>query len=288
MSRTTLLYFASLLYGCILDVYAASVVRFVSQKRHVNITYRWLRIWKLPRRIEHWNWGSDYLELLDSRTVCFPAIELFIALCLTTVIEYHGLTMDSLALTILLTAIVINAAVDHELGIFPDKISLPLIGAGLFFGILAWPIEGSATTLDRILGGVLGFLSSYGLAMGYYLLKRREGLGGGDIKMWTAIGFFLGIKGFLFFVIAFSLIGTVAGVFLILISKIRRRYSRNMRIRTGAPYAVALACVLLFPLLPDWYLDHVSRPHVHSPLAIETINRSINDASFGAGVRDGQ
>jgi prepilin signal peptidase PulO-like enzyme (type II secretory pathway) len=281
----TLLFIALLLYGCILDVYAASVVRLVSKQRYVNITYRWLRILKFPLLVERWNWGRSYLEFLDSRTVCFPLIELYISLCLKAVIEYRGLTVDAMALTVFLTALVINAAVDHELGIFPDNISLPLIGAGLVFGILTWPIEGSPIMLNRIGGGSLGFLSSYGIATGYRLLTRKDGLGGGDIKMWTAIGFFLGIKSFLYFIFAFSIIGTINGLFQLLL--VKRRYF-TLRIYTGVPYMLAIACVLLFPAIPDLYFDLISKQSLNSPLALETFDRFINNLSFGAGVGDGR
>jgi prepilin signal peptidase PulO-like enzyme (type II secretory pathway) len=111
---------------------------------------------------------------------------------------------------------------------------------------------------------------------------RREGFGGGDIKLFTAIGFFLGIKGLVFFIFAWSAIGTIIGIWLM----ISRRQTMRMAIRTGILYALGLACVLLFPSLPDWYLYDYARSHPKLPLAIESLSQASPPNSFGAGVRD--
>jgi leader peptidase (prepilin peptidase)/N-methyltransferase len=209
-------------------------------------------------------------------------VELFTGLCLTAVVAYRGPTIDALALTVVLTTLVIGAAADLELLIYPDRLSFLLIGAGVVFAALEWPIAGSSVALDRIGGGAIGYAMMWGLAKGYHRLRGREGLGLGDVKICTAIGLFLGIKGFLFFTLAWSLSGSIVGGLYMAAT----RRNRDYELPTGGWYVFGLACVLLFPSVPARYLTLLddAPPYGHSRLAIETVGRSISNGGFGAGV----
>ena len=46
-----------------------------------------------------------------------------------------------------------------------------------------------------MLGGAIGILFPLGVTYLFYLLKGQIGLGGGDIKLWGALGLFLGAEG---------------------------------------------------------------------------------------------
>ena len=56
-------------------------------------------------------------------------------------------------------------------------------------------------------GGVL-----YAVAAGYYLFTKREGMGGGDIKLLAMIGAFLGWQSLPFVVFGSSILGAVVGI----------------------------------------------------------------------------
>lgn len=92
--------------------------------------------------------------------------------------------------------------------IIPDLISLPgiVIGFAVSFvnPLLTWKDSGVGLLLG---GGVL-----YAIAAGYYLLTKREGMGGGDIKLLAMIGAFLGWQSLPFVIFGSSLLGTAAGV----------------------------------------------------------------------------
>ena len=77
-------------------------------------------------------------------------------------------------------------------------------------------------TEGRILIGG-GFL--YVIAVGYELLTKREGMGGGDIKLLAMIGAFLGWKSLFFVVFMSSILGALVGVVLILIQGKNMRYA---------------------------------------------------------------
>ena len=95
--------------------------------------------------------------------------------------------------------------IDHK--IIPDSISLGGIIAGFAFSFwigVGWK--------DSLFGILLGGGSLLAVALGYWLLTRREGMGMGDVKLLAAIGAFLGWRAVLFTVFAASLSGSVAGI----------------------------------------------------------------------------
>ena len=70
----------------------------------------------------------------------------------------------------------------------PDRLTLALALAGIGVGLLGVPPSWS----DRLIGGIAGFGALWLIATGYRLLRHREGLGGGDPKLFGAIGLWLG------------------------------------------------------------------------------------------------
>lgn len=70
----------------------------------------------------------------------------------------------------------------------PDRLTLPLAALGIAGGFVAL----DPAPLDRIAGLVVGFGTLFVVAEGYRLLRGRVGLGGGDPKLFGAIGAWLG------------------------------------------------------------------------------------------------
>lgn len=85
--------------------------------------------------------------------------------------------------------------IDMKHQIIPDRISLPLIVIG--FVISCFPVF-DIDVLEALGGAVGGFGFLYLLALGVSHSLGKESLGGGDIKLVTALGMFLGFRGVLF------------------------------------------------------------------------------------------
>lgn len=80
------------------------------------------------------------------------------------------------------------ALLDARHGWLPDRLNLALAAAGLITGLADVPPALS----DRLIGGAAGFLLFAIIRRGYRLLRHREGMGGGDVKLFGAIGLWLG------------------------------------------------------------------------------------------------
>ena len=115
------------------------------------------------------------------------AIELGGAVIAVTAILAHPLPLA------LLTALLgwwlfLLAALDVEYQWLPDRLTLPLVPAGL----AAAAIGIGPGLADRLIGAAAGFASLAAIGFLYRRIRGRDGLGGGDPKLFAAIGAWLG------------------------------------------------------------------------------------------------
>lgn len=73
---------------------------------------------------------------------------------------------------------------DIRTGLLPDHYTCPLLWAGLTYHLICAP----HTLADAVWGATGGYLAFAVLYWGYRLLRQREGLGYGDIKLLAALG----------------------------------------------------------------------------------------------------
>jgi leader peptidase (prepilin peptidase)/N-methyltransferase len=98
------------------------------------------------------------------------------------------------------------AALDLEHEWLPDRLTWPLLAAGL---AAAW--GGYGPSLDsRLIGAAAGFASLFMIARAYRAVRGREGLGGGDPKLFAAIGAWLGWPQLPFVLVGAGLLGIAA------------------------------------------------------------------------------
>lgn len=123
----------------------------------------------------------------------------------------------------------------------PDRLTLPLLGAGLVLGpgILA----------DRLLGAAIAGGGLLALALGYRALRGRDGLGLGDVKLGAALGAWLGplLLGPLL------LLAAVIGLLLVGLGALRGRpVSSTDAVPFGACMAAAAFPLWLFAAATAW------------------------------------
>ena len=177
----------------------------------------------------------------------YPLVELVSGLFAVAVFARYGFSWESLFLYSLVGALLVITFIDIDHQIIPDVITYPGIGVGFVTSLLLGHITYKESLIGILLGGGILLL----VAWGYYLLTKREGMGGGDIKLLAMIGAFLGWKGAIFTIFAGSAIGTVAGVALAL----RTGGGRKLAIPFGPFLSVGALLYLFFgPQLIGWYI----------------------------------
>ena len=81
------------------------------------------------------------------------------------------------------------------------------------------------TPLNSAIGILAGGGILYIFAAGYHLLTKKDGMGGGDIKLLAMIGAFLGWKGALTTLMVGAFIGSFIGIILILFKGKNTKYA---------------------------------------------------------------
>jgi leader peptidase (prepilin peptidase)/N-methyltransferase len=149
---------------------------------------------------------------------------------------------------------------DWEAMVLPDVLTLPGIFLGVFthwageyfFLPPVWVRPTWKILLESLIGAMVGFLTLFVLAWAYRRTRKREGLGGGDIKLAAMIGAFFGWRAVFFIFFLGSVFGTLFGLTLILL----KRSQRHTPIPFGSFLAGASLLYLFFgPPLIGAYLS---------------------------------
>lgn len=196
----------------------------------------------------HWYENIPILSYLFLRGKCghcktkislqYPTVELLMALLSCGVYVTFGLTVTAAGYFIFCAALLAIIWIDIHHQIIPDLISLPGIVLGFLFSFfnpnLSW--------LDSLIGILAGGGVLYGVALLYFILRKQEGMGGGDIKLLAMIGAFLGWQSLLFVIFFSSLTGAATGI----AAMIRQKKGGATRIPFGPFLSLAALSFLFF------------------------------------------
>lgn len=177
----------------------------------------------------------------------YPLIEALTGLLFVLVLYSFGLRLATPLYFLFVSSLVVIAFIDLDHQIIPDVISLP----GILIGFLCSFFIPWVGWLDSILGILLGGGLLLSIAWLYQFIAKREGMGGGDIKLLAMIGAFLGWKAIFPVIFIASLAGSLIGIPLMLLQGADRRLALPF-----GPFLVLATLGYLFwgPLLINWYL----------------------------------
>lgn len=191
----------------------------------------------------------------------YPLVELANALFYLASFTHTGPTIGFLLLAAITSMTIALIYVDAEIQILPDVIDLPGILIGLVIGALAlgasYPkLTLSSSLTDSLLGALFGASVLLAIIGIYWLVRRVEGMGQGDVKMLAMIGAVLGWRAIPGVLLLASVAGAAIGVPLAL------RSGRGMQLPLpfGVFLGLAFLAVLFFgPTLSSWYLSLMPR-----------------------------
>ncbi|MFQ5950422.1 MAG: prepilin peptidase, partial [Nitrospiria bacterium] len=123
----------------------------------------------------------------------YPLVELVHALGYTFILHQFGLSPQALVYALFFSSLVVVSFIDLSHQIVPDVITLPGMALGLIVASTILPLGPINSLVGLTLGGGLFYL----VAVLSIAFLKKEGLGGGDIKLIAMIGAFIGWKGML-------------------------------------------------------------------------------------------
>jgi len=141
-------------------------------------------------------------------SIRYLAIEFMTGVFFVMLLWLFGLSIELAIYMLFVSLLIVISFIDLEFTIIPDILSVGGLVAGLAISFFR-PDFG---IIDAILGVLLGGGVLWAIAFFYELLRKREGMGGGDIKLLGMIGAFCGIQGVIFTLIAGSFMGALVGI----------------------------------------------------------------------------
>ncbi len=143
----------------------------------------------------------------------------------------------------LVCILIVSMFTDIKSCIIPDETNFVGFIVGIIVAfIVTWFDFKSG--LNLVLGGLFGFISFYLVGQLGYLLYKKDGMGGGDIKLMGVIGLFLGFYNMIqVFVLSFF-VAAIISIFL-LITKIKKK---DDYIPFGPFIVIAAYITMIYPM----------------------------------------
>jgi leader peptidase (prepilin peptidase)/N-methyltransferase len=148
-------------------------------------------------------------------SVAYPLVELLTPVCFLLLYARFSLGVPFFASCLFASALIALCFIDLYHQVLPDEITLP----GLALALLYSGLRPDMTLRQALAGAIVGagfLLAVYGA---YLLLRKKEGLGMGDVTMMLLVGAYLGwVKAF-FTLLVGSFVGALVGFFLLSFKK---------------------------------------------------------------------
>jgi leader peptidase (prepilin peptidase)/N-methyltransferase len=205
----------------------------------------------------------------------YPMVELLTGLLFVACYLEFGISQATVKWLFFICLIIVLTVTDFRVRLLPDLITWPGFAAGVLFSAFVPPNDGTAFLLslrlfhglphervmgviEALLGAAFGSLLLWGAAAVYKLVRGREGMGMGDVKMMAMAGAFLGVRNAFLMILLGTLLGSIVGIVVIAfmyasgkVMKIAKRASRRglgtvnqLRWRIASQYHLPLGTFL--------------------------------------------
>jgi leader peptidase (prepilin peptidase) / N-methyltransferase len=181
-------------------------------------------------------------------SLSYPLVELLTAVLYVLLFRYFGISVSFFIYAFFASLVIILVFTDYNHRLLPHVITFPGIVIGLvlsFFNPLIRPVD---SVMGVLIGGVIPLLT----LLLYKWVRKKEGLGHGDIVMLAMVGAFLGWHQVLLVLFFSSLVGSLIGGLLILFFRRRSDYMLPFGTFIGM---AALAAIFWGPRLWNLYFS---------------------------------
>jgi leader peptidase (prepilin peptidase)/N-methyltransferase len=145
----------------------------------------------------------------------YPLVEILTPLSFILLYSRYSLSFFFAASCVFISAMLVLAFIDYYHQILPDLITIP----GFILSFLYSVFRTDLSPIQSLIGAAVGggsLLLIYGV---YYILRKKEGLGLGDVLLMLFIGAYLGWLQVVFVLILASFAGTFVAIFIIIFKK---------------------------------------------------------------------
>ena len=174
-------------------------------------------------------------------SVSYFIVELFTALLFVYSYLSFGFSIEFVCYIIFYSSLVIVFFTDLKFYLILDKITLPITIIGLLITFLNYnPFD--VSIVSSVLGGIVGYSIIYIIRFLFFKIRKVEGMGLGDAKLFLMVGIWLGIKSIYLILASSAIVGAIVGSLIIFLYK----KDKNFQIPYGCFIVIASA------LYPDF------------------------------------
>jgi leader peptidase (prepilin peptidase) / N-methyltransferase len=162
----------------------------------------------------------------------YPIIEFLTGALFVLTYYRFGFSLTTFKFLIFGCLLIVLIVTDLRVRILPDAINWPGFGVGLAFALKVPPSDGIAVLffhqnyllhhteavlglIDALVGAAAGSFLLWGAAFLYRIVRKREGMGMGDVKMMALVGAFLGVRGAFLTILLGTLLGSILGLMVV-------------------------------------------------------------------------
>jgi leader peptidase (prepilin peptidase)/N-methyltransferase len=155
----------------------------------------------------------------------YPVVELATGILSAWVAWHFGFCTAAACALLVTWALIALTGIDIDHQLLPDRITLPLLWAGLVAAVLFGPVSGAhgggitlpVSPQDAIIGAAAGYISLWLVYHAFRLITGKEGMGYGDFKLFGALGAWLGWKLLPLVILLSAATGAILGILMIVI-----------------------------------------------------------------------
>lgn len=186
--------------------------------------------------------GGKCRSCRSAISIRYPLVELATGVAFVAAYLYAGATIPGLMLAAIISLVIALIFIDLDTQLLPNALTFPGFILGLFIGALEIGRFHSRLLLstsleDSIIGAAVGSGILILISLVYWLLRRTEGMGRGDIKMLAMIGAVSGWKAIVPVIFIASIFGAAFGISLGL--------SQRQGLRVALPFGPFLGLAFL-------------------------------------------
>ena len=166
----------------------------------------------------------------------YPAIELLAGALSALMIWKFGSGWAGMAAMAFVLLLIAMTFIDLDTMYLPDDLTYSLLWLGLLINL-----QGHFAALpDAVIGAVAGYMVLWSVSALYKLVRKREGMGGGDLKLLAALGAWMGWQMLPAIILLSSVVGALVGIAMIVF----KNHGREQPIPFG-PYLTGAGLLAL-------------------------------------------
>lgn len=168
----------------------------------------------------------------------YPLVEALTCILLVSAVYRFGISEQTVGACVLISFLIVLGFIDANTQLLPDDI----VYVGLWTGLIANTLALFTSPVSAIMGAAAGYSVLWALAHAYKVIRKKDGMGYGDFKLFALLGAWFGMEA----LPTLLLIAALSGLGMAGIQWARGRLTAAQPMAFGPALAISGVVVLFF------------------------------------------